>query len=305
MKHPTIHKLAAKRHAGGNFLKFLFSLGTGLILSFSPVAEAQVYKCQSNGTTQYSDRDCGPGAERMPGTWNPEPTPPPKTEEENPVYFFAPSPEKETSWFENWSLDWEKINFGPLWKNRLLWKFLILFVPLLIWWMLHVRFRWTRRWRDRRRRFAWGWGIAGALIGSLFEIGGIGGFLISGAIPGALIGFFVASNFMKEDFQDIVRYNVNATPQRRSSDAPRKAARKRPAPNYYDLLQISRKAGPEVIQGAFRYLAQRWHPDKNPGNREEAERMFKMLNEAHSVLSDPKQKTEYDKKLDSGETQIA
>src|SRR3954468_9606332 len=65
------------------------------------------------------------------------------------------------------------------------------------------------------------------------------------------------------------------------------------ARDYYDVLGVSRDAGPEELQQAFRRLARRNHPDVNhdPG----AEERFKEINEAYSVLSDPNQRKKYDR----------
>lgn len=63
---------------------------------------------------------------------------------------------------------------------------------------------------------------------------------------------------------------------------------------HYDNLQISESAGQEVIKGAYKYLSQKWHPDKNPERREEAERITRIINEAYAVLSDPQRRAEHD-----------
>ena len=63
---------------------------------------------------------------------------------------------------------------------------------------------------------------------------------------------------------------------------------------HYDNLQVKETASGEVIKGAYRYLSQKWHPDKNPDNRQEAENFIKIINEAYSVLSDPIRRKEYD-----------
>src|SRR3954452_11317521 len=65
------------------------------------------------------------------------------------------------------------------------------------------------------------------------------------------------------------------------------------ARDYYDVLGVSRDADPDELQQAFRRLARRNHPDVNrdPG----AEERFKEINEAYSVLSDPKQRKKYDR----------
>jgi curved DNA-binding protein len=65
------------------------------------------------------------------------------------------------------------------------------------------------------------------------------------------------------------------------------------ARDYYDVLGVSRDAGPEELQQAFRRLARANHPDvnKDPG----AEERFKEINEAYSALSDPELRKRYDR----------
>jgi curved DNA-binding protein CbpA len=56
---------------------------------------------------------------------------------------------------------------------------------------------------------------------------------------------------------------------------------------HYDNLQVTRNASEVVIRAAYKSLAQKNHPDKFDGGRDEAERIMKILNEAYTVLSDP------------------
>ncbi|MFP5415563.1 MAG: molecular chaperone DnaJ [Actinomycetes bacterium] len=63
--------------------------------------------------------------------------------------------------------------------------------------------------------------------------------------------------------------------------------------DYYKVLGVSKDAKPEEIKKAFRKLARENHPDQNPGNAA-AEKRFKEVSEANSILSDPKKRKEYD-----------
>ncbi|KAG6930253.1 DnaJ heat shock protein family (Hsp40) member B3, partial [Chelydra serpentina] len=55
---------------------------------------------------------------------------------------------------------------------------------------------------------------------------------------------------------------------------------------YYEVLCIPCDASDEDIKKAYRKAALKWHPDKNPENKEHAERRFKEIAEAYEVLSD-------------------
>lgn len=63
--------------------------------------------------------------------------------------------------------------------------------------------------------------------------------------------------------------------------------------DYYTTLGVSRGVNPDDIKKAYRKLALKYHPDKNPGDKA-AEDMFKKIGEAYDVLSDPKKKQMYD-----------
>ena len=65
--------------------------------------------------------------------------------------------------------------------------------------------------------------------------------------------------------------------------------------DYYEVLGVPRDAKPEDIKKAFREMAKRWHPDRNPNNRKEAEEKFKEAAEAYEVLSDPEKRAAYDR----------
>jgi curved DNA-binding protein len=63
--------------------------------------------------------------------------------------------------------------------------------------------------------------------------------------------------------------------------------------DYYQILGVDKKATPEEIKRAYRKLAMKCHPDRNPGNKS-AEEKFKEINEANEVLSDSKKRQRYD-----------
>lgn len=65
------------------------------------------------------------------------------------------------------------------------------------------------------------------------------------------------------------------------------------AKDYYDVLGLDKNASDDEIKKAYRKLALKYHPDKNPGDSK-AEERFKEITEAYAVLSDPEKKRQYD-----------
>ncbi len=66
------------------------------------------------------------------------------------------------------------------------------------------------------------------------------------------------------------------------------------AEDYYQVLGVDKKVSADEIKKAYRKLAVKWHPDKNPNNKAAAEEKFKKISEAYAVLSDPKKREQYD-----------
>src|SRR5690349_13050748 len=62
----------------------------------------------------------------------------------------------------------------------------------------------------------------------------------------------------------------------------------------YDVLGVERQASASDLKKAYRSLAQKYHPDKNPGDKD-AEEKFKEVSNAYSVLSDDEQRARYDR----------
>ncbi len=66
--------------------------------------------------------------------------------------------------------------------------------------------------------------------------------------------------------------------------------------NCYTVLGVTGKANSKEIKSAYRLLAKKFHPDKNPGNKI-AEDHFKEIQHAYTVLSDPEKRKKYDLKF--------
>ena len=64
--------------------------------------------------------------------------------------------------------------------------------------------------------------------------------------------------------------------------------------DYYQILGVSKNATQEEIKKAYRDLAMKYHPDRNPGKEKEANEKFKEINEAYEVLGDPEKRSQYD-----------
>jgi molecular chaperone DnaJ len=63
---------------------------------------------------------------------------------------------------------------------------------------------------------------------------------------------------------------------------------------YYEVLEVERTADDGVLKSSFRKLAMKWHPDRNPGDKD-SEHRFKEINEAYDVLKDAQKRAAYDR----------
>jgi len=74
--------------------------------------------------------------------------------------------------------------------------------------------------------------------------------------------------------------------------------------SHYDNLKVSRKAPDEVIRAAYKVLAQKYHPDRNPGDLDAA-RIMTLVNASYKVLSDPVERREHDRWIEEQEFMVA
>lgn len=65
-------------------------------------------------------------------------------------------------------------------------------------------------------------------------------------------------------------------------------------PDYYEILQVTKASSDAEIKKAYRKLAMKWHPDKNPDMKEDASKKFQEIGEAYDVLSDPERRAIFD-----------
>ncbi|NXC69247.1 DNJB8 protein, partial [Anhinga anhinga] len=67
--------------------------------------------------------------------------------------------------------------------------------------------------------------------------------------------------------------------------------------DYYKVLGLQKSASQDDVKKSYHKLALKWHPDKNPSNKEEAEKKFKAVAAAYEVLSDPQKRSLYDRSV--------
>ena len=75
--------------------------------------------------------------------------------------------------------------------------------------------------------------------------------------------------------------------------------------NYYEILEVDKKASPEVIEKAYKTLVKKYHPDlQNENNHSKYEAKMKEINEAYSILSDDFKKSNYDEQLQQSDISV-
>lgn len=67
--------------------------------------------------------------------------------------------------------------------------------------------------------------------------------------------------------------------------------------NYYEILEVNKKASQETISKVYKFLAKKYHPDANPENKQEAAEKFKEISEAYEILSNEEKRKQYDEEL--------
>jgi curved DNA-binding protein CbpA len=78
-----------------------------------------------------------------------------------------------------------------------------------------------------------------------------------------------------------------------------------PVKEYYAVLELHREATDDEIKRAYRKMAVKWHPDKNPDNQEEACAKFKEISEAYEILIDPEKRRLVDRGVDPNDRSAA
>jgi hypothetical protein len=106
-------------------------------------------------------------------------------------------------------------------------------------------------------------------------------FRIRGCLTGRIVGVEVVMTFDEKGWQEKCR----------REDEKKKQERR----DLYEVLGVQRDATPEQLKKAYIQLAKKWHPDKNPKNKDECAERFREANEAYEILSDPEQRASYDK----------
>lgn len=101
-------------------------------------------------------------------------------------------------------------------------------------------------------------------------------------------------NKEREKLRTELSYTKGKVKQRKRGE------RKEMGVDYYKILGVDKNAKDDDLKKAYRKLAMKWHPDKNPNNKKEAEAKFKQISEAYEVLSDSQKRAIYDQYGEEG-----
>jgi DnaJ family protein C protein 7 len=105
----------------------------------------------------------------------------------------------------------------------------------------------------------------------------------------------------KYDFQKVKDAEPGNADANRLVEEAKKLEKQAKKRDYYKILDLKRDANENEIRKAYKKLALKWHPDRNNESEEQkkmAEKTFRDINDAYSVLSDPKKKQQYDAGMD-------
>jgi len=101
------------------------------------------------------------------------------------------------------------------------------------------------------------------------------------------------------DYEKLAREDPSSREMQQELRNAKLELKKSKRKNYYKILGVEKNAGENEIRRAYKKMALKWHPDKHQGDdKEEAEKNFKDVNEAFSVLSDRQKKEQYDSGVD-------
>jgi len=103
------------------------------------------------------------------------------------------------------------------------------------------------------------------------------------------------------DFQKVKEREPTNQEAIKALEEAKKEEKKAKKRDYYQILGLTKEASENDIKKAYKKLAIKWHPDKNNQSEESkklAEKTFRDINDAYTVLSDPKKKQMYDSGVD-------
>ena len=107
-------------------------------------------------------------------------------------------------------------------------------------------------------------------------------------------------NKMKDYYEKSMKRQQKRQQQKQQQQSEQQEQQQINNTEYYNILEISQDADSTTIKKAYRKLAMKWHPDKNPNNVIEAQTKFQKILEVYNVLFDSKKREIYDKYGEEG-----